>query len=433
MAVRIELRRDVGRIDPGRVRWIRERQVARVLGPPDPMAIAELVDHRGQVLAHGLYSPDSRIVLRVLSAGPQPPAPDWLERRLAAAFAGREGLGLGLGRLGLGLGSGPARDVTTGFREVNSEGDGLPGVVVDRFGDWRVVQITTAPMAARRRAILAWLSECAPLPGGQILLMAKSAAEREGFEPALEIHAHDATSEGPSMLEWLEHGLTFTAPFRSASAQAGHAGAPATQKTGAYHDQRDNRRRFAELVAARPIDEPRVLDLGCHVGGFSIAIAAACPGARVVAVDQSAIVLDHLRRNAAANQVGARIEAVAADMFGDLAQLDAPALAGPFHAVVFDPPKIASSRRDLPRAVKAMARTLSRVLPRLAPAGIVAMCSCSHHLGWDELERALLDAARSTGIAGMARIARWGAGFDHPIAPGHDEGQYLRVALYQRR
>jgi 23S rRNA (cytosine1962-C5)-methyltransferase len=408
MAVRIELRRDAGKIDPGRARWIRQRQVARVLGPPDPMAIAELVDHRGTVLAHGLYSPESQILLRVLSAGPQPPAHDWLERRLTAALAGRVGLGLGSG-------------VTTGFREVNSEGDGLPGLVVDRFGDWRVVQITTAPIAARRHAILAWLGERAPLRGGEILLMSESAAAREGFAAGTEVHPRELASEGPRELEWVEHAVPFTAPFRLPGADG-----PAMQKTGAYHDQRDNRRRFAELVAARGIDAPRVLDLGCHVGGF--AIAAARLGARVVAVDQSAAVLDCLRRNAAANHVGERIEAVKADMFGDL--VGAPALVGPFHAVIFDPPKIASSRRDLPRAIKAMARTLARVLPRLADAGVVAVCSCSHHLGWDELERTVLDAAGSVGVT---RIARWGAGVDHPIAPGHDEGEYLRVAVYQRR
>ncbi|PRP96290.1 Ribosomal RNA large subunit methyltransferase I [Enhygromyxa salina] len=375
------------------------------------------------MVAHGLYSPESRILLRVLSAGPQPPAADWLERRLAAALGGREALGLA---------AKATREVTTGYREVNSEGDGLPGVVVDRFGDWRVVQITTAPMAARRHAILAWLSARAPVPGGQILLMAQSAAAREGFVPGLEIHARDGTSNGPPALEWLEHGLTFTAPFRAPSGQgeAEPSAAPAMQKTGAYHDQRDNRRRFAELVAARSIDAPRVLDLGCHVGGFAVAMAAACPRAQIVAVDQSATALDHLRHNAAANHVADQIQAVAADMFGDLAQLDGPTVGGPFHAAIFDPPKIASSRRDLPRAIKAMARTLSRVLPRLADAGVIGVCSCSHHLGWDELERAVLDAAGSTS---MARVARWGAGPDHPIAPGHDEGQYLRVAVYQRR
>jgi 23S rRNA (cytosine1962-C5)-methyltransferase len=276
---------------------------------------------------------------------------------------------------------------------------------------------------------MGWLGERAPLRGGEILLMSESAAGREGFEAGIEVHPRDPASEGPSVLEWLEHGMRFAAPFRSPGSQG-----PAMQKTGAYHDQRDNRRRFAALVAARGIDEPRVLDLGCHVGGF--AIASARLGARVVAVDQSVAVLDHLRRNAAANQVSERVETVAADMFGELDLLAMPALAGPFHAVIFDPPKIASSRRDLPRAIKAMARTLSRVLPRLAEAGVVAVCSCSHHLGWDELERSVLDASNSAGMAGMAgitRIAQWGAGFDHPIAPGHDEGQYLRVAVYQRR
>ncbi|PRQ03523.1 Ribosomal RNA large subunit methyltransferase I [Enhygromyxa salina] len=408
MTVRIELRRDAGKVDPSRDLWIRRRQVARVLGPPDPTAIAELVDHRAKVLGFGLYSPDSGIVLRLLCGGQQPPPPDWLERGLAAALAGRAALGLGA--------------ETTGFREVNSEGDGLPGLVVDRFGDWRVVQITTAPIAARRPEICAWLAEHAPLAGGQIVVMGEAAAELEGFAPGLEVHARDGTDRGPAQLEWLEHGRPFVAP------------APPAQKTGAYHDQRDNRSRFAALVAARGAREapPRVLDLGCHVGGFSI--AAARRGATVVAVDQSARALEFAARNAAANAVSAQVETVAADMFGDLA---APALAGPFDAVIFDPPKVARSRRDLGRALEALTRTLSRLLPRVADDGLVALCSCSHHLGWDELDRAVLDACgravRTAGPGRVVRLDRWGAGPDHPISPGHREGEYLRVAVYQRR
>ena len=410
MAVRIELRRDAGKIDPKRDRWIRRRQIARVLGPPDPAAVASLVDHRGRVLGHGLYSPESSIVLRLLCATPEPPADNWLERRITAALDARTRLGLGLD--------------TTGYRELNSEGDGVPGLVVDRFGDWRVLQITTAPIAARRESIARILREQAPLVGGQIVLAPAAAATREGFPPLFsrEPSGGEADTntdpdtdpdEGPTQLSWREHGLHFEAP------------APPAQKTGAYHDQRDNRSRFAELVAARPRapeePPPRVLDLGSHVGGF--AVAAATRGAEVLAVDQSEAALAAVRRNAASNGVEAQIQTLRADMFGEL---DLPAFAGrPFDALIFDPPKVASSPRDLKRACQAMTRSLSRLLPRMAETSLIGLCSCSHHLGWDELDRVML---RATPRA--RRLARWGPGVDHPVSPGHVEGEYLRVAIY---
>ncbi len=390
MTVRVELRRDAGKLGPAQGWWIRRRQVARVLGPPDPGAIAELVDHRGRSVGFGLYSPDSGIVVRILSFAAAPPA-DWLERRLAAALAARAALGLG--------GDSP----TTGYREINSEGDGLPGLVVDRFGADRVVQITTAPIAARREPILAALAALAPVPGATIVLAPEAAAAREGFAPGVEIHG-----EAPAELAWREHGRRFTAP------------APPAQKTGAYHDQRDNRERFAALLRGRG----PMLDLGAHVGGF--ALAAAARGAPVVAVDQSAAVLERVRQNAAANALADRVETVAADMF---APLDDPRLAGPFAGIVFDPPKIASSRRDLGRALAAMTRTLAQLQARVAAQGLLAVCSCSHHLGLAELDQAMLDAG---GELGWTRVASWGAGPDHPVRPGHAEGEYLRVRVYLR-
>jgi 23S rRNA (cytosine1962-C5)-methyltransferase len=391
MTVRVELRRDAGKLGPARGYWVRRRQVARVLGPPDPQAIAELVDHRGTTIGFGLYSPESGIVLRMLSFGASPPE-DWLAQRLRSALAARAALGLG------------SSEATTGYREINSEGDGLPGLVVDRFGEVRVVQCTTAPIAARLDTILVLLDELAPLPGATIVIAPESAALKEGFAPIFAVRNGDA----PLVLDWREHGRRFTAP------------APPGQKTGAYHDQRDNRARFAELLGGRG----PVLDLGAHVGGF--AIAAALTGAQVVAVDQSATALEHLRRNAEHNGVADRVEPVAADMF---AKLEDPRLAGPFAGIVFDPPKIAATRRDLDRALAALTRVLAQLQRRVLAHGLLAVCSCSHHLGETELDRAMLDASRGEG---WTRIARWGAGPDHPILPGHAEGEYLRVRVYQR-
>lgn len=415
MAVRLELRKDAGKLDPRSGPWIRRKQVGRVLGPPDPSAVAALVDRRGKVLGHGLYSPESAIVLRMIRWGERAPEPRWLEARVEAALLARRRLGLGVG------------GQTTGYREVNSEGDGLPGLVVDRFGAWRVLQVTTAPMAARIDSILAALGGAAQGLDGCIVLGPRSAAEREGF-PAFErvLDASGGPGDAPEALRWLEHGQVVTAP------------APPAQKTGAYHDQRDNRRAFASLVAELPAPhlgteqgtEPgAILDLGCHVGGFAIAAARASTR-RVVAVDQSAAVLEYVVRNAAANGLEpGRVSSVRADMFGSL---DAPELAGPFSAIVFDPPKIASSRRDLGRATGAMARTSATLLRRLEPGGVLALCSCSHHLGVAELDRAMLEAGERSGRP-CSRVAVWGPGPDHPVWPCHVEGEYLRVAVYQRR
>ena len=400
MSVRIELRKDAGRFDRHGSPWVRRKQIARVLGPADPASIATLVDHRGAVLGHGLYSPDSGISLRLLSTEERAPEPDWLSRRLSAALDARA-------RLGLSAHDGSA--ATTGYREVNSEGDGLPGLVVDRFGSCRVVQITTAPMAVRVEEILSALTTLttSSAPETTVVLASNAAAEREGF--SLEARVIGPT---PEHLRWREHGLELRAP------------APPAQKTGAYHDQRDNRRRFASLIP----EGATVLDLGCHIGGFALA-AARAGAARVIAVDQSREVLEHVRANAAANGLAERITTVAADMFGTL---DQPELAGPFAAIVFDPPKIAATRRDVGRAVGAMTRTLSQLLPRLTPAGVLAACSCSHHLGVSELDRALLEAATRSGRR-CTRIAVWGPGSDHPVQPGHIEGEYLRVAVHQLR
>ena len=378
MTTRVALRRDAGRIGPESGPWIRQRQVAKIWGPPDPASLAQLVDHRDVVLGWGLLAPDADIPLRVVHWGAAPPADGWFERRLAAALAARAELGL-------------ATDPgTTAYREINSEGDGLPGLVVDRYGDDRVVQLGTPAIAARRAAILELLRSRTP---GRVFVIADEAAPED---PA-------------AILEFQEHGLWFSCP------------APPAQKTGAYLDQRDNRRLAAQLAvrAAGPM-----LDLGCHVGGFVVHAAAA--GVTAIGLDQSARALEFARRNAARNDLADRTAFVQADMFG---ALDHPDLAGPFGVIVFDPPRIATGSQGRERAVGAMARSLGRLLPRLRPDGFLLACSCSHHVGRSDLDAALLAA----GARDLARVHALGPGPDHPVWPGHAEGEYLRVNVYQRR
>jgi len=384
MQVRIELRRDAGRVGPSTGPWIRRKQIARVQGLETADALAEIVSRKGETLGWGLLSPESAIAVRLLSFGPEPLPPDWLEQRLQAAVSARDVLGF-------------AREDTTGYRLVNSEGDGLPGLVVDRYEDDLVLQITTASMAARRASIEAFFQA-----RGEVRLhtvLPPGAAKHEGFEPGV-FRSHDVQT-----LRFREHGLSF------------ETAAPPSQKTGAYFDQRENRRWVARLAAAHG---GALLDVGCHIGGF--ALHAARAGVPAVGVDASPVALEHAARNAQASGLEG-LQWVEADMFGPL---EASALAGPFGTIVLDPPKVATNKNNVDKAVDAMRRLVGRVAPRLAPGGHLVLCSCSHHLGWDHLDRVMVRGR-------WARVATLGAGPDHPVMPGHREGEYLRVAVYQPR
>lgn len=392
VSTRVELRRDVGRVGPADGPWIRRRQVSKIWGPADPASLAELSDHRGQTLGWGLLAPDSEIPLRLLAFGAAAPPTDWLERRMQAARAGRAALGLGLGE---------ADAPTTGFRAINSEGDGLPGLTVDCYGPDTVIQIATAAMAARQAEIAARVADFTP---GRIFITSpQQTVEREGFVPAPLLHGDDAT------LSFRELGLQFEVP------------APPAQKTGAYLDQRDNRALVARLAR---VSGGRLLDVGCHVGGF--ALHAASLGVDAVGLDQSARALACARVNAERSGLAGRTAWVQGDMFG---ALDDAALAGPFGVVVFDPPRVASSPRDVGRASTAISASLGRLLPRVQAGGFAVVCSCSQHLGGEVLDAALLDA----GHGAWTRVHALGPGPDHPVWPGHREGAYLRVHVYQRR
>jgi 23S rRNA (cytosine1962-C5)-methyltransferase len=383
VAAQIELRRDAGRVGPGHGPWIRDRQLGRLRGAPTPSEPVAIVGKDSAIVGWGLLSEQSRIRVRVLSWGDAPLPEDWLEARVAIAHRAR---------------TGSLTEGTTGLRMINSEGDGLPGLVVDRYDDARVVVLTTAPRVALRDRIVAALK--AESPGPVHVVVPEAAATREGVTAG-------CTLEGdPQALGFSEHGLRFSVP------------PPPAQKTGAYFDQRANRQWVAREVTARG---GRLLDLGCHAGGF--ALHARARGAEVVAVDRSRDVLQMAEANAAANGLSG-VAWIAADMFGALAE---PELAGPFDVIVADPPKIATRRSDLDAAGGAMRRLVARVGERLSPQGLLLLCSCSHHFG-----RAALDEAVARSGIAFTRVGLFGADLDHPVAPGHVEGEYLRVAIYRR-
>lgn len=407
MQTRIMLRRDAGAVGPRHGPWIRKRQVSRRFGPSVPGAVVEVVDAKDRILGWGLFSPASEIVVRMLAfaatSGSKPPGEDWLTQSLQVALRAREHLRF------------ESRG-TTGYREVNSEGDGLPGLVVDRYGEDRVVLITTAAMASYQDAIVEWL---APQTAGRVFVHSpERAAKREEFEARPMVVGGQASSDEVMPLTFSEQNLHLQAP------------PPPAQKTGAFLDQRDNHIRIAELAAQ--LGGP-VLDIGCHLGGF--ALHAAQRGCHAVGIDQSQRALGYAADNAARNQLGERVRWLEGDLFhprtwlSELKELP-QAFQGPFAAVVVDPPSVARTRRDVTNAREAMTRVVASLVGQVMPGGLLVICSCSHHLGSSQLDRIVLEAI---GGRPWPRILNLGPGLDHPVMPGHESGEYLRIHVYQQR
>lgn len=280
------------------------------------------------------------------------------------------------------------------YRLVHAEGDFLPGVTIDRFGDTYVVQITTAGMEALREPLLAAL-------GAEHVVLRADTPSRalEGLASYVE--------GGVTRVAVQENGLRYFADLEGG------------QKTGWYYDQRDNRAFMANLASGKS-----VLDAYCHTGGF--ALAAAKAGAReVVAIDSSAPALALGEESAAANTL--RCQFVKADVFEELERLGAAKES--FDIVIADPPPFVKSRKDLEPGAKAY-RKLARLSAKVAaPGGLLFLASCSHNI---PLERFASECA--AGIARADRRARLihtaGASPDHPVHPMLPETAYLKALVY---
>jgi 23S rRNA (cytosine1962-C5)-methyltransferase len=382
-------------LEPGRDRSVRRRHpwlLASAVGRVDPAASAgslvRVVSAGGEPLGFGHYAPASNLRVRLLCFGKEPPPPDLLEQRIRAAVAWRE--------------HEPTLAETDAVRLVNAEGDGLPGLVADRYGDVVVVRLTSAGMAARRTEIVRALRG-ATGAGAGVERADDAAARREGFAPV----SGACWGEPPEAPVWIREG-----------ARRYRVDVAAGQKTGFYLDQRDARERVQRLAAGR-----RVLDLFAYTGGFGA--AAARGGARrVTLVESSASALALAGENLAANGAAAdACELVQGDAFeflrggGDAWDL-----------IAIDPPPLARSRRDVDRAARAYKDLLLFALRRAAPGAIVVSFACSHHVSPELFRKiafaASLDAHRSAQV-----IATLEAPADHPVSIDHLEGRYLTGLL----
>jgi 23S rRNA (cytosine1962-C5)-methyltransferase len=370
--------------------WIFSGAVARVDGEPDMGGTVAVRTSGGAFLAWGAYNPRSQIVARVWSWSEQEtPGPALLRALLARAIAMR-------------------RDQLAdaqAVRLVHGESDGMPGLVVDRYGSVLVLQVSSAGAARWRDAIADGLVALT----GVRDVFERSDADVLALEGlALQVGVlRGAAPHDPLIVE--EHGLKL-----AVSVQRGH-------KTGFYLDQRDNRQLLRALSAGR-----EVLDCFCYTGGF--ALNALAGGARrVTAVDSSAEALAAARHNLQRNGLDAgRVECVEADVFQWLRRLRNEGRR--YDLIVLDPPKFAPTAALAERAARGYKDINLLALKLLAPGGLLATFSCSGGVPRELFQKILAGAAADAGID--AQILRWlSAAPDHPVALNFPEGEYLKGLL----
>jgi 23S rRNA (cytosine1962-C5)-methyltransferase len=376
----------------GRHPWVLDAAVARVEGSPADGDVVDLATQEGKFVARGLWNSASRLRVRLYAFAAEVQLDDALWRaRLESAVALRRSLGL------------DARDGAA--RLVNSEGDDLSGLIVDRYGDYLAVQVTALAMARRLDTLSATLMDLVA-PRGILLRGAdRGLAKLEGLQLPDRLLCGTAP-EGPIFVR--EHGLTFGVDLTEG------------QKTGYYLDQRDNRQAAARYARGR-----RVLDMFCYSGGFAVACAVTGAARSVLAVDGSSRATALAKANAELNGA-ANVAVETADAFE---KLDALRDGGErFGMVILDPPKFARSRATAEDALRAYHRINRVGVDLLDPGGILVTCSCSGSVSRDAFLEMLGGVAQRAGRPLQFLECR-GAGPDHPVSASCLEGEYLKCVI----
>jgi 23S rRNA (cytosine1962-C5)-methyltransferase len=349
--------------------------------------VVRVVDARGRPLGAAHYSAASQIALRMLSPKVEEVGREFYLQRLRAAAEHRRAV----------------VHYSNAYRVVHGEADLLPALVVDRYGDYLVLQTLDQGMDAARVDIVACLEEIFQPRG---ILARNDVAVRA--KEQLPLESAVVAGEVPEAVEIQMNGFKFTADLLRG------------QKTGVYLDQREN-----YLAAARYASGGRALDCFTSTGGFALHVAGKCE--RVEAADSSATALATARANAAANAI-ANIDFEEADVFQML-----PAYASArrqFSMVVLDPPAFAKNRRSLEGAAAGYKEINLRALRLLGPGGILVTCSCSHHVSeamlLELVAQAALDANRTLRV-----LERRTQSQDHPILLTVPETLYLKCLILE--
>lgn len=394
-----------GRGKPVRNRhpWVFSGAIARVQGQPAPGDLVTIADHRGAPLATAYYNARSQIQGRILSWNPDEPIDaDFWRGRLRRAIAGRVLMGLTADSL-----TTDHRPLTTAYRLVNAESDGLPGLVVDRYGDYLVMQCLTLGID-RRKGMLAELLVELLRPAGILERSDVDVRGKEGLRPVVELR-HGAPP--PPELTVRENGFSFVVDVHH-----GH-------KTGFYLDQRDNR---AAVGHPAHMAGREVLNVFAYTGAFGVYAAAA--GARaVIQVDSSVPALEAAERHMALNGYAQPDhEYIAGDAFEVLRYFREEGRQ--FDAVILDPPKFAHSQGQVERATRGYKDLNWLALRLLRPDGVLATFSCSGLVDAALFQKVVFGAAVDAG-RDVQIVRQLGQSSDHPVLLSFPESAYLKGLL----
>ena len=379
-------RNEQRRFDAGHL-WIYSNEVDTRKTPLsgfEPGSLVAIQSSVGKTLGIGYVNPHSLICARLLTRRPRSVIDAaFYERRLRSALQLRESL-----------------FEHPNYRLVYGESDGLPGLVIDRYGDVLVVQITTAGMEAVRDLLLDVLNRVLA-PSGILLRNDTPVRALEGLSQDPEI-----IGEVPETVTLEEGGVQFEVPLA------------AGQKTGWFYDQRSNRTAMHKYVRSK-----RVLDVFSYIGAWGLQ-AAAAGASEVCCVDASPVAQSFLEKNAAANGLVDRVRHETGDAFDVLKSMQEEKQR--FDVVIVDPPAFIKRRKEIKTGEQGYGRLNRLALQVLAPDGILISCSCSMHLAAERLQSILYQSARKQGRQ-LQLLERGFQTLDHPVHPAIAETAYLKA------
>ncbi len=370
--------------------WVFSNEIRSLHGDPEAGGEVVVEDHRGVAVGTGLYNPHSLIAVRLYARHARPIDADLFRDRIQTASALRRRI----------------LPVESTYRLVHGEGDFLPGLVVDRYGDYLGVQSLTLGIEGRIEWVLDLLQQELK-PRGIVCRRDSQARVHEGL-PLLEpLERGDV----PEPVDVPYEGIVLTCDLRKG------------QKTGEFLDQRENRKRVARESIGR-----RVLDLYCYTGLFSIHCCMA-GAASVIGIDSSAPAIERARRNALRNAPGRTIEFQVEEAERALDRLGPDG--GRFDMIILDPPSLVRSRKALAEGARKYVEVNAAALQLLGAGGLLATATCSHHVDADGFLE-ILRAAAKHARAELRVVEILGQSRDHPVLLAARETSYLTMVLAER-
>jgi len=364
--------------------WIYRADVANVRAEAGD--VVQVRSPRGRTLGSAFYSDRSQIAVRMLSYGDTQGDERLIRRRIESALAFRTSLGID----------------ATAYRLIHGEADLLPGLIVDRYGEYLVVQALSQGMDRLMPSLISTFDELLK-PRGILARNDPRARVLEGLEQRVEVLAGDI----PDSITVTENGIEYDVDLRRG------------QKTGLFLDQRENR------AAAAAYARGRLLDCFAYQGGFSLVLGRACD--ETIAIDVSEEAIARVRGNAVRNQVA--VDARVGNVFDELRGLDR--LGERFDTIVLDPPAFAKNKAAVPSARAGYKEINLRALKLLNPGGTLITCSCSYHVNEAAFAEIVYDAAIDARVH-VTVVEKRMQGRDHPVLLGVPETYYLKCCILRK-